>query len=49
MQKVIKILNEVLRALVIIWLITVSVITIDQAAANALGWKAVFRIDVQRR
>jgi hypothetical protein len=48
MQKVNKFLKDALQAIMLVWMLTMTVITIDQAAANAFGWKSIFRVRITR-
>jgi type IV secretory pathway VirB2 component (pilin) len=48
MQKVNKFLKEALQALLLVWMLMMTVVTIDQAAANSLGWKSIFRVRISR-
>jgi hypothetical protein len=48
MQKVNKFLKDALQAIMLVWMLTMTVITIDQAASSAFGWKSIFRVRITR-
>lgn len=47
MVKFNKFLSDILKAMLLVWLLIVTLLTIDQAA-RPLGWQSVMRIDVRR-
>jgi hypothetical protein len=47
MQKFNKVLQDALKSLILVWLLAVTLLTIDQAA-RPLGWDPVLRVSVRR-